>query len=217
MTHRCVWVGSSCIIDVMFKFKFTLAQALPYILLVCGALGTIASTMLTLDKIDLLENPAFKPLCNINPLLSCVSVASSPQGHVLFDIPNMLFGTPAFASIMAVGVTLLAGVQLKRWFWRLLNAGLLVAMIFVFWLIWQSIYVIGALCLYCMLVWVVTAMMFWYTTLYNLQQDNLPGASRHKRLTSFLLANHDVILVSWYALIALMILQHFWTYFSLLI
>ena len=41
--------------------------------------------------------------------------------------------------------------------------------VFVHWLIFQSLYVIGALCPYCMVVWAVTIPIFWYVTLHNLR------------------------------------------------
>jgi hypothetical protein len=133
---------------------------------------------------------------------------------VFFGIPNMLYGLPGFAIVATIGAALLAGAQYKRWFWRSMSVGLGLALLFIFWLISQSIYVIGALCVYCMVVWVVTSMLFWYTTLYNLQQGYVPYVWRFKRTINALLAYHDVILVSFYALIALLIMQHFWAYFS---
>ncbi|HXH27169.1 MAG TPA: vitamin K epoxide reductase family protein [Candidatus Acidoferrum sp.] len=194
-----------------------LAKFLPYIFVVCGVIGLVASMILTLDKIELLKNPTFRPICDINPLFSCVSVASSPQSETFFGIPNSLFGVAGFSMILMGGLVLLAGCSLRRWFWRLLNLGLLAAIIFIHWLISQSIYVISALCLYCMAVWLVTAALFWYTTLYNIQQDSLPFLGHFKKVTSFMLRYHDIILVSWYTLIVFLIFQHFWSFFSLLL
>lgn len=42
--------------------------------LVAGVIGLVASVTLTLEKIDILLDPAYVPSCNINPILSCGSV-----------------------------------------------------------------------------------------------------------------------------------------------
>jgi len=47
----------------------------------------------------------------------------------------------------------------------------------VHWLIFQSLYRIGALCPYCMVVWVVTITVFWNVTLHNLTREHLPVAA----------------------------------------
>lgn len=200
----------------MSKAQLTVAKVLPYILIVAGVLGLLASMVLTVDKIALLKDPGYTPSCSISPLLSCVSVIGSWQASALFGIPNPLFGIAGFSMVLVVGVAMLAQAQLRRWFWLTCNVGLLAAIVFVHWLISQSIYVIGALCLWCMLVWVVTAAAFWYTTLYNLQQGHLSLPGNWKRVTNFVFAYHDILLCSWYVLILFLILQRFWSYFSLL-
>ena len=47
-------------------------------------------------------------------------------------------------------------MTLPRWYWAGLAAGTLLGTVFVHWLIFQSLYRIGALCPYCMVVWAVT-------------------------------------------------------------
>ena len=45
---------------------------------------------------------------------------------------------------------------LPRWYWVGLAVGTLLGVVFIHWLIFQSLYRIGALCPYCMVVWAVT-------------------------------------------------------------
>jgi uncharacterized membrane protein len=196
----------------MSKHAPAIEKYLPYILIIGGAIGFVASFILSLDKLTLLQNPSYKPLCSINPLFSCVTVADTHQAAV-FGPPNMFIGIGAFAVVVTIGIVMLAGARMQAWFWRLFNLGLLSGMLFVVWLMLQSVYVIGALCLYCMVVWVVMALLFWYTTLYNLKEGNLPVATRFTRISDGMLKYHDVILISWYFLIAIAIVQHFWLYF----
>jgi uncharacterized membrane protein len=70
--------------------------------------------------------------------------------------------------VAAVGAALLAGAAFHRWFWLGLQAGVTFGFVFVHWLIFQSLYRIGALCPYRMIVWAVTISIFWYVTLRNL-------------------------------------------------
>ncbi|PRC55922.1 hypothetical protein C6A85_41245, partial [Mycobacterium sp. ITM-2017-0098] len=70
--------------------------------------------------------------------------------------PNPLIGIVSFAVVVVTGVLALAKVNLPRWYWAGLAAGTLLGTGFVHWLIFQSLYRIGALCPYCMVVWAVT-------------------------------------------------------------
>ncbi|GAA3013484.1 hypothetical protein GCM10020229_26000 [Kitasatospora albolonga] len=45
---------------------------------------------------------------------------------------------------------------------------------FVTWLMTQTLYSIGALCPYCMVVWAAMIPLFWYTTLHNLRSGVIP-------------------------------------------
>ncbi|MCV7315845.1 vitamin K epoxide reductase family protein [Mycolicibacillus parakoreensis] len=123
--------------------------------LIGGVIGLIASTALTVEKVRLLADSAYVPSCSLNPVLSCGSVMATPQAGVL-GLPNPLIGIAAFTVVVVTGLLAIAKVPLPRWYWLGLTAGLLVGAVFVHWLIFQSLYRIGALCPYCMVVWAVT-------------------------------------------------------------
>jgi hypothetical protein len=74
-----------------------------------------------------------------------------------------------FPAPVVVGFGLLARARFAGWFWWVFNAGLLFAIGFVFWLAFQSIYVIGTLCPWCSLVYLVTIPMFLGVTVRNLR------------------------------------------------
>lgn len=141
--------------------------ALAIFLIVAGALGWWASFSLTVDKFLLLQNPQADLDCNFSLLVQCGKNLESWQGAV-FGFPNPLLGLGGFVAPIAVGVGLLAGARFARWFWALFNAGIAGALAFVIWLISQSIFVLGTLCPWCMLVWTVTIPLFWIVTARNL-------------------------------------------------
>ncbi|CAM5614795.1 hypothetical protein SHIRM173S_04209 [Streptomyces hirsutus] len=125
------------------------------VLLLTGLAGWLASFRLTVDDWRLLRNPAYRPPCDLSPVVSCGSVMSSPQGS-LFGFPNMLLGLGAFAAVAALGVAALTGARFHRGLWLTLGAGALAGVVFVHWLIVQSLYELNKLCPYCAVVWVVT-------------------------------------------------------------
>lgn len=86
------------------------------------------------------------------------------------------------------------------------------AFIFVHWLIVQSLYEIGALCPYCLVVWAVTAPLFWYTTLRNLTAwaASRPLRSRRHRLAGWVREYHAVPLTLWYAVVLVAVAARFW-------
>jgi len=191
-------------------------RLLPWLLTIGGMIGLLAAAVLTVEKIALLRNPAYIPSCSIDPILSCGSIMRTAQAEV-FGFPNPLLGIAGFAVVTTVGVAVLGGARLPRWFWLGLQAGTLFGVLFVHWLIYQSLYVIGALCPYCMVVWAVTIPIFWYTALHNLHHGHLPAPVGSRRASTMVIKYHGVVLTLWYLAIALAVLQAFWTYWMTLL
>ncbi|MET7947482.1 vitamin K epoxide reductase family protein [Micromonospora sp. NPDC005324] len=193
-----------------------LSRATAWIFAVGGVVGMLAAVILIVEKINLLADPGYVPSCSINPILSCGSVMTTPQAEA-FGIPNPLIGVAGFAVVATIGVVLLAGVRLPVWFWLGLQAGATFGVVFVHWLIYQSLYVIGALCPYCMLVWAVAIPIFLYVTLRTLRDQGavLPGPVG--RVAAAAASYHSLILTAWYVIILIAILVRFWDYWVTLI
>ncbi|MEV7026431.1 vitamin K epoxide reductase family protein [Kitasatospora sp. NPDC093558] len=191
-------------------------RAFSLLLFLGGLIGLAASAVLTFDKLRILENPSYVPNCNINPVISCGSVMRTEQAGV-FGFPNPLIGLAAFGALAAIGAGLLAGAAYRRWFWLGLQAGTLLGVVFVHWLIDQALYEIGALCPYCMVVWATVVALFWYTTLHNLRSGVIPVGPRLRAVVREAARYHWALPALWAAVIALMILNRFWYYWSTLI
>jgi len=200
----------------IFRMPKTLEQAIGYILTIGGSIGFLAAFTLTIEKIQMLKDPAFVPSCNLSPLLSCGSVMITDQASV-FGFANSLIGITGFAVVVTIGMGLLAGAKYKRWFWLGLQAGTIFGIAFVHWLMYQSIFVIGKLCPYCMVVWSIMLPIFFYTTLYNLRVSNIKTAGKLKQFSGFVQRHHGDILILWYLLIIGTILVRFWDYWQTLI
>jgi uncharacterized membrane protein len=183
------------------------------LMLVAGIIGLIAAAALTLEYINHLKNPHYVPVCNLNPVFSCSSVMTSSQAHA-FGIPNELVGVAGYAAIAAIGAAILAGGIFKRRFWQLINFGLLLAVAFITWLQFETLYRIGALCIFCMITWVATLPLFWYVTLYNLKAENIALPRPLRRCAAFVIRHHADILLSWFLLIVILVLKRFWYFFG---
>jgi uncharacterized membrane protein len=184
-----------------------------WVMVVTGVVGWLASFQLTVDDWRLLKDPSYQPPCNISPIVSCGSVMSSAQGH-LFGFPNMLLGLAAFAAVTALGVAVLSGARLHRLLWLALDAGALAGVVFVHWLIGQSLYELNKICPYCAVVWTVTIGLFWYVTMHCLEQGIVPVP---RGVLVVVRDTHWMLLGAWYGVIALLVLTRFWSYWSSLL
>lgn len=179
------------------------------IMVVGGALGLLAAFELTLEKVRVLADPNYVPGCDLNPVLSCGSVIITPQAEV-FGFPNPVMGLIGFSVVVTLGVLLLARVTLPRWIWVGLNIGALAGFGFVQWLVWQSLYSIGALCPWCMVVWTVTAPIFVWVTASNLAAGRL---GIRGTAVDAIVSLRGIILAAWYLVVLGLIFvrwQDFW-------
>lgn len=194
----------------------TLPYVIGYILFILGLIGFAASMTLSIEKVELIKNPNFSPICNISPLISCGSVMNTSQAEA-FGFMNSFLGIAGFAAITTIGVAILAGATFKRWFWLGLQAGTVFGVGFISWLYYQSVFVIGALCPFCMVVWCMTIPIFWYVTLYNIRQKNIVLQGFWLKLSDFAQKHHGDILLAWFAIGIVIILIRFWYYWSTLL
>ena len=141
-------------------------RSTPWILLFSGIIGLFAAFTLMQDKVAILSDPNYVPSCNINPVLSCGSVIVTDQASI-FGFANPIIGLMTYSVVIALAVLLISRVVLPNWVWLGLNLGAFGGLAFVVWLIFQSLYVIEALCPWCMVAWVGTILIFWVSTAEN--------------------------------------------------
>ncbi|PRY59294.1 putative membrane protein [Knoellia remsis] len=143
-------------------------RLLGWVLTVCGSVGLVAAFVLMVEKLRLLTNPFYVPSCSLSEAVNCTAVMQSDQATV-FGFPNPLLGLAGFAVVVTVGVVLLtgAGRELPGWFWLGLQAGVTFGVVFVTWLMTQTLFSIRAICPYCVVVWVVTIIAFCFVTAAN--------------------------------------------------
>ncbi|MDT5371610.1 MAG: hypothetical protein QOC62_6041 [Mycobacterium sp.] len=178
--------------------------------LIAGVAGLASALTLTVEKITMLSNPSYVPSCSINPVLSCGSVMVTPQASA-FGFPNPLIGIVGFTVVVVTGVLAVGRIPLPRWYWLGLAGGTALGVVFVHWLIFQSLYRIGALCPYCMVVWAVTIPLLVVVSSIALQP--LGGQAIARVLYSWRWS----LVALWFAALILLIIVRFWYYWSTLI
>ncbi|MHA7304781.1 vitamin K epoxide reductase family protein [Arthrobacter sp. TMN-49] len=150
------------------------AKPFGWFLIITGAIAWVASFTLVLERIHLYLNPDAKVSCDFNSWISCGDVMKTPQAAIL-GFPNPFIGVVAFAVVITVGVVLLAGAHMQRWFWICMQVGITAGMALVCWFWFQAVYVLAILCPYCMIVWAMMIPLFVWTTVRNLQHGVIPA------------------------------------------
>ncbi len=191
-------------------------RSLGWLMAIGGAIGFVAAFVLTVERFLLAENPDYVPSCSLNPVLSCGSVMEQPQAALL-GFPNPLLGIAAFAIATTLGVLVASGTALPRWVWLGFQVGITAGMVFVLWLMSQSLYVIGALCPYCMVVWAVVIPMFWSVTATNLERGVIPTPASARGAVTALSDYRLVAVVATFALVVALVGVRFWSYWSSLV
>ena len=186
---------------------------LPWILVIGGVLGLIASIAITQEKFDLAMNPHYQPVCDLNPIISCGSVMKSDQAHT-FGFMNPFIGLVGFPIVIATGMAMFAGAKFKRWWWLWTQAGLTFGIAFAYWLLFESVYRIRALCPWCLTVDLALTTVWWYVTLFNFHNGFIKLPAQLERAGAFVKRHHVDILVAWFLIVIALILKHFWYYFG---
>ena len=141
-------------------------------MLASAFLSLIASFVLSVDAVALAANPNTALSCNINATISCGTVATSWQASV-FGFPNAFLGLIAEPVVITIAVASLAGVRFPRGFMLAAQTVYTLGFAFAYWLFYEAVFNIGALCPWCLLVTVSTTGAFASLTRHNIAHNNL--------------------------------------------
>lgn len=147
--------------------RMTRDKPFGWLMVITGVIGWLASGALVLEKLEVLKDPGYKTVCDVNPWISCGQVMQTWQSSV-FGFPNMFIGIVAFAVIITTGMALLSGATFARWYWAGLQTGVTLGFAFVVWLWSQALYSIHILCPFCMIVWAAMIPLFVWVTARNI-------------------------------------------------
>lgn len=141
-------------------------------MLVGAILSLIASFVLSAEAVELARDPDAVLACSVNAILNCATVGIHPSAH-MFGFPNSFLGLVAEPVVITVAIAGLAGVKFPRKFLFTAQICYTLGFIFAYYLLYLSMFVIGALCPWCLLVTVTTTFVFFAITRYNIREENL--------------------------------------------
>lgn len=181
-------------------------------MLFSACLSLLASFVLSVDAIELARDPSANLACNINQVISCGTVGASWQASLL-GFPNAFLGLIAEPVVITIAVASLAGVKFPRGFMLAAQVVYTIGFVFAYWLFFQAMYVIGALCPWCLLVTLSTTLVFVTLTHVNLRDGNLflPPRAQQAALSALRLGVDAFVVVAWLLGLAVLIISHYGT------
>jgi len=180
-------------------------------IMLAGALAALtAAFVLTIEKFHLYEDPNAVLSCSINVVLNCSTVMQTWQSSV-FGFPNMIIGLMAYSVIVTVAVAGLSGVKFPRKFLITANVGVLLGLLFSYWLFFQSVYVIEVLCPWCLIVTTATTLIFSSMLHYNLKMNTFNLSKKLDDTVQRFLSGgyHQMLVLSWIALMVVLVILKF--------
>lgn len=149
------------------------------VMLVTSAAALIISLVLSAETLQLARHPNAPLGCDINGTLSCSTVAQSWQAELVhiggLSYPNAFFGIAAESVFVTIAVIGLAKVRVPRWFAACTWFGSLAALVYSYWLSSQSLFVIHALCPWCLGLMIATTVQFMAVSHATVTVQGLPG------------------------------------------
>jgi uncharacterized membrane protein len=177
-------------------------------MLVGASLSLLAAFVLSTEAIQIAKDPNAQLSCSVNLVINCATVARHPSASLL-GFPNSFLGMIAEPIVMTIAVAGLVGVIFPRRFMFAAQIFYTVGFIFAYVLFFISMFIIQALCPWCLLVTLSTTFVFFSMTRYNIRENNLYLPNRLAALaTRFMRKDYDkltlaVIVVTLFASIIL--------------
>lgn len=173
-----------------------------------GVIGIAAAFLQTTEKMTILGNKNADLVCNLNSVFSCTNVLNAWQSSV-FGFPNSLMCMILFTIFTSIAFVGAMDGQLGR---RVRLAGQTLSLLtlgFAMWFLTQSIYVINALCILCIICFIGLLLINWGWL--RLNAADLPIGERGRALlTRMFVTGADIF--AWYLVAAALgfaMLQHF--------
>lgn len=185
------------------------------VMLVASAAALVVSFILSADTLKLARNPGRQLGCDVNAVLSCSSVAQSWQAEIVkfggLSYPNAFFGIAAESVFVTIAVIGLARVTVPRWFVTCTWLGGLAALAYSYWLTSQSLFVIQALCPWCLALMFSTTIQFMALSHATAVVQELPARKNGavRGLDTYYRLNYDLMVdVVWIlALVAIIMVK----------
>ncbi|QPK93829.1 hypothetical protein HCQ94_04380 [Actinomyces sp. zg-332] len=133
-----------------------------FVLFLFSGFAVVSSISLLMSELHYLQDPSKALACDFNPLIGCSSSLTSWQAHLFFSIPNSVVGLCAFMVFLSLSGLMLCKIDLPKWVINTMYAGINLALIWVFWFLWVSVFDFKKLCPFCLVIW-FSVIIIWAT------------------------------------------------------
>ena len=178
------------------------------IMLLASAVALLVSFILSADTLKMARNPGQKLNCDVNAVLSCSrwpNPAGGDREVRRIELPNAFFGIAAESVFVTIAVIGLAKVAVPRWFALCTWLGGLAALAYSYWLTTQSLFVINAMCPWCLVLMFSTTVQFMALSHATVAVQDMP--SGHAGLRKYYRLNFDLMVdVVWIVALIVVIL-----------
>lgn len=151
------------------------------VMLLASIAALVVSFALSAETLQLARHPDNRLSCDVNAAISCSKVAESWQAEFIhvgeFSFPNAFFGIAAESVFVTIAVLGLAKVAVPRWFAVCTWWGGFAAFLYAYWLLSQSMFVIRALCPWCLGLMFATTIQFMVLSHATVSVQQLPRRS----------------------------------------
>ena len=165
------------------------------VMLAASGLALIVSFVLSAETLQMAREPGKLLSCDVNAVLSCSAVADSWQSEIVkfagLSYPNAFFGIAAESVFCTIAVIGLARMRMARWFAACTWFGALAALAYSYWLTSQSLFVINALCPWCLVLCFATTVQFMAVSHATVTVQGLPAHA--KGLRTYYRLNFDLM------------------------
>ena len=160
------------------------------IMMIASAVALGASFILSAETLQLARHPEDALGCDVNAVVSCSAVAQSWQAEIVkfagLSYPNAFFGIAAESVFVTIAVIGMARVTVPRWFATCTWLGGLAALAYSYWLSTQSLFVIHALCPWCLTLMFSTTIQFIALSHATVTVQGLPSKGSGKPVPAIL-------------------------------
>lgn len=165
------------------------------VMLAASGLALVVSFVLSAETLQMAREPGKLLSCDVNAVLSCSAVADSWQAEIVkfagLSYPNAFFGIAAESVFCTIAVIGLARMRMPRWFAACTWFGSLAALAYSYWLTTQSLFVINALCPWCLVLCFATTIQFIAVSHVTVTVQGLP--TRAAGLRKYYRLNFDLM------------------------
>lgn len=164
-------------------------------MLVGAIFSLVAAFVLSVDVVSLARDPHTTLSCSVNAVINCATVAKHPTNQ-LFGFPNSFIGLISEPVVITVAIAGLVGIKFPRRFMFTAQIFYTLGFIFAFYLFYVSMFIIQALCPWCLLVTLSTAFVFFSLTRYNIREGNLYLPSHlDKKMKKYIEKDYDKLIL----------------------